>query len=134
MNAETWLTGACHCGEVRWRYRGLPASATSCNCTVCSRYGALWAYGEEGESVEVSGATANYVPQDALAFHFCKRCGCLAYFATLEPNGQGRRDIAVNLRMGDPEQLKDIPMRRWEGRHSWSAAPAAGRTLGEHWF
>ena len=112
----------------------MPSSATACNCTVCSRYGALWAYGEEGESAEVSGPTASYVPEDALAFHFCTHCGCLVYFATLRENEHGRRDLAVNLRMGDPAQLADVPMRRWEGRHSWSAAPAEGRALSDHWF
>ena len=44
------VEGACHCGAVRWLYRGMPESATACNCTVCSRYGALWAYGAEGET------------------------------------------------------------------------------------
>ena len=28
---------------------GFPEGATACNCTACRRYGALWAYGHEGE-------------------------------------------------------------------------------------
>ena len=43
------IEGTCHCGAVRWRFSGIPESATACNCTVCRRYGALWAYDFEGE-------------------------------------------------------------------------------------
>jgi hypothetical protein len=126
--------GACHCGAVRWRYRGVPDSATACNCTVCSRYGALWAYGAEGATVEVSGSTGSYIPEGALAFHFCTNCGCLTHYTSLEPDAQGVRKMAVNLRMGDPRQLANVPVRRWDGRDSWSAMAPDGRTLADHWF
>ena len=38
------LTGTCHCGAVRIRVRQAPRTVTSCNCSICRRYGALWAY------------------------------------------------------------------------------------------
>jgi hypothetical protein len=38
------VEGSCHCGAVRWSFDGTPESATACNCTVCRRYGVLWAY------------------------------------------------------------------------------------------
>ena len=44
------LEGSCLCGAVRWHYDDFPESATACNCSACRRYGALWAYGYEGET------------------------------------------------------------------------------------
>ena len=38
------ILGLCHCGAVQWRFDGVPESATACNCTICRRYGVLWAY------------------------------------------------------------------------------------------
>jgi len=43
------IEGSCHCGVVRWHFDGMPESATTCNCTVCRRYGVLWIYDFEGE-------------------------------------------------------------------------------------
>ena len=47
------MDGSCHCGAVRWRFEGAPESATSCNCSICRRHGALWAYGFDGEAFTV---------------------------------------------------------------------------------
>ena len=52
--------GSCHCGAVRWSFEGVPKSATACNCTVCRRYGVLWAYDYENEGICVSGRTRAY--------------------------------------------------------------------------
>jgi len=80
------MDGSCHCGAVRWRFEGVPTSATSCNCSICRRHGALWAYGFEGEDFTVSGETATYVwNREWLAFHFCARCACVvAWLARMD--------------------------------------------------
>jgi hypothetical protein len=54
------IEGSCHCGAVRWSFEGTPESATACNCTVCRRYGVLWAYDYEDERIRVSGPTQVY--------------------------------------------------------------------------
>ena len=51
------IEGSCHCGAVRWSFAGDPGGATACNCTVCRRYGVLWAYGHADEDVHVIGET-----------------------------------------------------------------------------
>ena len=38
------LTGACHCGAVRVTIPRKPRAVTDCNCSICRRYGVLWAY------------------------------------------------------------------------------------------
>ena len=45
------LKGSCHCGAAGWTLEGDPGPATACNCTLCRRYGALWAYDYEGERI-----------------------------------------------------------------------------------
>ena len=92
------IQGSCHCGAVQWRFDAMPESATACNCTVCRRYGVLWAYDYEDEGIHVSGATQAYVRGKSIGFHFCPACGCVAYWRSLEPDKEGRRRIAVNLR------------------------------------
>ncbi len=57
------LTGSCHCGKASWTLKGDPGSITACNCTLCRRYGALWAYDYEGERITVTGQIASYNPR-----------------------------------------------------------------------
>ena len=104
------LQGSCYCGSVQWQFHGMPESATACNCTACRRYGVLWAYDYEGEGIHVSGATKAYVRGDSLGFHFCPECGCVAYWRSLEPNKEGRRRMAVNLRLTEPEPIAHLPI------------------------
>lgn len=54
------LSGSCHCGTVRWQYKGNDKSVTACNCTLCRRYGALWIYGHKPDDTEVEGDTLHY--------------------------------------------------------------------------
>jgi hypothetical protein len=54
------LRGSCHCGAVSWTLAGDPGRATICNCTLCRRYGVLWAYDYENERACVSGHSTSY--------------------------------------------------------------------------
>ena len=128
------IEGSCHCGAVRWSFQGVPEAATACNCTACRRYGVLWAYGYENEGIEVSGATRAYVPGRHLGFHFCPNCGCVAYWRGLEPDQQGRRRIAVNLRLTEPEAVARIPIDRFEGLVSFEDLPRDGRCVADYWY
>jgi len=48
---------------------GRGAGATACNCTVCRRYGALWAYDYDGEGIKVAGNTRPCIRGEAIEFH-----------------------------------------------------------------
>jgi hypothetical protein len=109
------LTGACHCGAVRLEAFRMPRQLTDCNCGVCRRYGALWAYCSQTTARVVSarGATRAYRRRaGGIAFHHCVRCGCLTHYAI------GRR-LALNARMLAPEQLAGVRVRRLDGAKSW---------------
>ena len=60
------LEGSCHCGAVRWLLQPMPASVTACNCTVCRRYGTLWAYDYVDAGIRVDGPTSVYVRGEAV--------------------------------------------------------------------
>jgi hypothetical protein len=129
------IEGPCHCGAVHWRFEGVPESATACNCTVCRRYGVLWAYDYEGERIHVSGATRAYVRGDReIGFHFCPDCGNVAYWRAVEPREDGRRRIAVNLRLADPQEVSAIVLRRFGGLDTFEDLPRDGRRVADMWF
>ena len=128
------LDGSCHCAAVRWRFEGMPESATACNCTACRRYGALWAYGYEGEGIHVAGPAKAYIRGTSLGFHFCPECGCVAYWRSLEPNADGRRRIAVNLRLTEPESIAHLPIDHFDGLDTWEDLPRDGFCIRDLWF
>jgi hypothetical protein len=128
------IEGCCTCGAVKWRFDGVPEGATACSCTACRRYGTLWAYDFEGEGIHVSGPTTAYVRGDSLGFHFCPTCGCMAYWRGLQPNAQGKRRIAVNLRLAEPQLVASVPIDHFDGFDTWEDLPRDGRCVRDYWF
>lgn len=130
------LKGTCHCGAVTWTFDGTPGFAKACNCTVCRRYGVLWAYDHEGERIAVSGPTTSYTREDhgGLAFHFCAQCGCVAYWRSLKPGPDQRRRIAVNLRLAEPETVGTVPVIHFDGLESFEDLPRDDKCVADMWF
>jgi hypothetical protein len=128
------IEGSCHCGAVRWRFEGEPEGATACNCTVCRRYGVLWGYDYEGEWIRVSGPTQAYARGTEVGFHFCPTCGCVAYWRALQPGEGGRRRIAVNLRLAEPEAVAAIAIDHFDGLETFEDLPRDGRCVADYWF
>lgn len=110
------IKGSCHCGSVTWQLDVKPETATLCDCSVCRRYGVLWAYDFDGEAIHVDGGTQAYIwGKKYLGFHFCPNCACVAYWRAIEPRENGKFRIAVNLRLAEPEQVADIPIHYIDG-------------------
>ena len=128
------LTGTCHCGAVHWRVTRCERDATVCNCTICRRYGAIWAYDWQGEGIEVTGRTRPYRRADSgeIEFHFCPTCGCVSHWQAHDPDSQGRTRIAVNLRLGDPARVAGFPVLHFDGLVHFADAPGRGRTVGHY--
>src|ERR1700730_16991326 len=94
------VEGTCHCGDAHWMLKGDPGSATACNCTLCRRYGALWAYDYEGERISISGPSTSYTrvgkADPKLEILFCPKCGCvLCWRGALVSGGRNIRGGAV---------------------------------------
>ena len=127
------LKGSCICGAVHWEFDGTPDGATACNCTACRRYGVLWIYDYEGGRIRVTGETTAFVRGKALSFNFCPACGCVAYWLGLRPEADGRRRIAVNVRLSDPETVAGIPIDHFDGLDSFEDLPRSGRCVRDYW-
>lgn len=84
----------------------------------------------------VAGDTTPYRRADGtqLEFHFCRNCGCALYNMAREPAADGRRWVAVNLRMSDPAPLLALPIDHFDGHDTWEDLPPDGRTVRDMWF
>lgn len=114
------LTGICHCGAVRITVSRRPRRLTSCNCSLCRRYSALWAYYDR-DQVTVTArkrATAGYSWGDKrLRFVRCATCGCITHW---EPVDRSRaRRMGINMRNFDPADMASIRIRRLDGAKTW---------------
>jgi hypothetical protein len=94
----------------------------------------LWAYDHENEGIRVFGNTRAYVRGKALEFHFCSVCGCVAYWRSLRLEEDGRRRIAVNLRLAEPEAVATIPIDHFDGLDTFDDLPRDGRCVSDYWF
>jgi hypothetical protein len=128
------MDGSCHCGAVHWRFEGTPESATTCNCSVCRRWGALWAYGFFNEAITVSGATHKYVwNQKWLEFHFCPTCACMIYWRAATPGADGRLYGAVNLRLAtSAADVQAIPLVHHD-TETKADLPSDGKCVADVW-
>ena len=114
------LTGTCHCESVRIEVPRKPAALTSCNCSICRRYGALWAY-YKASSVRVDAdrrALATYSWGDKrLAFVRCGNCGCVMQWKKIGGGPDSR--MGVNFRNFDAGLLTAIRIRHLDGAATW---------------
>lgn len=115
------LGASCHCGGVRLEIERRPRQLTDCNCSICRRYGALWAYYSR-RSVRVlcpPDALQAYVGRKkALEFYHCRRCGCVMFHERARKRGDETR-IAINARMMAPQDVAALRIRRLDGAASW---------------
>lgn len=137
MNEPT-LKGHCHCQSTTWELDGDPGSITACNCSVCHRYGTLWAYDYWNERIRLGGDISSYVRQDldkpGLEFLFCSKCACVLAWRSLLNDETGRRRTAVNIRLARFEAVAHLPIDHFEGRDTFSDLPSDGRTVRDMWF
>jgi hypothetical protein len=128
------IEGACHCGAVRFTYLPVPEGATACNCTVCRRYGALWIYDYENAGIHVTGPTHHYTRGAALEFHFCPTCACIVAWRGRRADADGRRRMAVNVRLCEPESVAYIPIDHFDGLGKFEDLPRDGKCVADYWF
>ena len=126
------LKGQCLCGAVHWEFDRAPEGATVCNCTACRRYGALWIYGHEGDDVRVNGPTTPFVRGKALSFNFCPACGCVTHWLALRLEEDGRRRMAVNARLAEPQAVAHLPIDHFDGFDSFEDLPRSGRCVRDY--
>ena len=113
------ITATCHCGAVRLELRRKPRTLTSCNCSVCRRYGTLWAYFNPRDVRVRAGrrSLASYSWNGrTLRFVRCAKCGCVMHWAS---NRRGSDRMGVNARNLEPAVIEGIRVRRLDGAKTW---------------
>ncbi|MGI9169213.1 MAG: GFA family protein [Caulobacteraceae bacterium] len=114
------IEASCHCGAVRLQAAHPPETVTDCNCSICRRLGALWAYYRPAE-VSIAAAPGAATPYTrrggTLAIHHCAVCGCATHWESLD-DSRGDR-MGVNARLMDPGVLAAAGVRRLDGAETW---------------
>lgn len=111
------LTASCHCGQVKLALPHGPDWTLECNCSICRRLGARWAYYREG-TVKVEGELDEYIWGDkCLRTMRCSHCGCVTHW---EPLIAGIGKWGINTRNLDLQSLQGIRNRQFDGADTWT--------------
>jgi hypothetical protein len=113
-------TGACQCGQVRWRAVGEPAHSTVCHCENCRRAGgaqavAWWTFAA-ADFAFTAGEPEHYTTAAGGRRTFCRRCGSqLTYVGAHRPD---EVDVTAGT-ADDPERYPPTADNFPEDRLSW---------------
>ena len=110
----------CHCENLKLVANKAPSSITSCNCSICNRLGALWAY-YDLKNVEIlsTGKPIDTYSwgEKTITYHRCGECGCTTHYTATESDGSEL--IAINCRMASLSEVSNIPVRAFDGLGTW---------------
>ncbi len=103
------FTAQCHCGNVKLATKNIPESLLSCNCSICNRVGALWAY-YKAEDVEInikdSPISIYLWDKKEIKLHHCPYCGCTTHYSS-----NGEKQTVINARMAELKVTENIPVK-----------------------
>jgi hypothetical protein len=114
-SAPSMLTASCHCGAIRIEVDSLPTYFNQCHCSICRRYGTLWAYyrPDEVRLLCTPNATEIYCWGDKeIEFHRCRACGCVTHWAPVDKN---ETKMGVNGRLFDEADVAQVPVEQDPG-------------------
>lgn len=115
------LTLTCLCGQIRVKTEKRPDYINECNCALCSKSGARWAYFHPSE-VSVEGSPQTYSREDkeepAADLQFCAKCGSTTHFTLTRSIAEklGNTVLGVNMRLADKSDLAGIELRYPDGK------------------
>ena len=109
------IEASCHCGAIQFAVDAAPDTVNDCNCSICRRYGTLWAYYQRPQVrfTAENGPTDIYMWGDQdLEFHRCRSCGCVTHWSAVD---RRHERMGVNARLMPPEVLAAIPVFHGDG-------------------
>jgi hypothetical protein len=109
--------GSCHCGKVAIEFESDIQGAVSCNCSICSRSGALLTFlPRDAVKVEAApDAMSTYTFNKHVIQHkFCKSCGIKVIGEGVDP--EGKKITAINLRCVEGLDFAKLPVHHYDGR------------------
>jgi hypothetical protein len=109
--------GSCHCGDVAYEVEGEITAAVNCNCSICSRKGALlMAVPLEKVTIHKGeDRLASYTfNTNRIVHRFCRTCG-MHPFAVNESAEEGA-NAYVNIRCLEGVDLASVAVIEFDGR------------------
>jgi hypothetical protein len=98
----------------------------------------LWAYDYENDRIHILGQSSAYTrvgkENPALEIRFCPSCGCVVCWRGLRLEGDGRRRMAVNIRLAAPEAVAHLAIDHFDGLETFDDLPRDGRCVRDMWF
>jgi hypothetical protein len=110
-------TGSCHCGAVAFAVALDLEQALECNCSICTKLGAVWAFAPKAKMTLKSGAAdlGDYqFGKKRLHHRTCRHCGIEVFAEGVAPDGTPT--VGVNLRCLDDVDVKKLQPRLHDGR------------------
>lgn len=114
------IVATCHCGAVSIEVARTPRVLTDCNCSICRRYGTLWAYYRAASIRVVCAADALAIYSwngKRLEFFHCRTCGCVTHHERTHKRPDST--VGVNARNFDPAIVAAARTRRLDGASTW---------------
>ena len=109
--------GSCHCGQIAFEVEGELTQVADCNCSICSRTGALhWFVARDALRLltpEIDLATYTF-GKHVIKHHFCPKCGIHPFGEGSDPSGNSK--AAVNARCLEDVDLSSLPVMHLDGR------------------
>lgn len=105
--------GSCHCGRIAFEVEGSIDQVIECNCSYCSRKGALLWFAPRAQfklTTPESNLSTYTFNKHVIQHHFCGTCGCAPFSFGKDPKGADT--AAVNVRCLpdlDRSKVKVVP-------------------------
>ena len=112
--------GQCHCARVTFDAQADLDYVVDCNCSLCSKKGALWHPASEADLRILTGEGDLVLYQfntKTAKHYFCRHCGIHPFYV---PRSDPDK-IDVNVRCLDNIDLAAVSPKRFDGKH-WEAA------------
>jgi hypothetical protein len=117
MTETKTYTGGCHCGKVRYEVTADLGRTMACNCSICSKTGAILTFTPAEQFKLLSGedALADYQFNTKNIHHlFCSTCGIRSFGRGTAPDG--RAMVAVNARCLDGLDVETLTPEKFDGK------------------
>lgn len=107
--------GGCHCGNLSIEVEGELDAAASCNCSICSKKGALlWAVPHSKLKVSADIEPSRYLFHNhVIAHRFCPKCGMHPYAEDVAESD--KRSAYINIRCLDAN-VQGVQIVEFDGR------------------
>ena len=109
--------GSCHCGKTAFEVEGELTQAMDCNCSICSRKGALlWFVSRDKLRLLTSEENLGTYTfnKHVIKHRFCTECGIHPFGEGVDPSGN--RMAAINIRCLEDVDFSSLPVQHFDGR------------------